>query len=228
MTTAARYAVLEVVLDMEIALNNRSLYYVEDDIQLSVLTANSLLFLWSNHLPELEPHHLREFDLRKRAKYLRMCKQTSWTRWTTEYLQWLRERHRMKHMNQTMPLAKGEVVIIKDEKRNRNKWKIGIVEDLISGRDELPNFERGKEHSNRRYNTFTNWSCHAIGRMYRLLRNSTPKPQHSGPGGEVTPNWHTELTFCFIHWISNFIECAILVFFLLWKKQGSLWEIIQG
>ena len=45
MTTAARYAVLEVVLDMEIALNNRSLYYVEDDIQLSVLTANSLLFL---------------------------------------------------------------------------------------------------------------------------------------------------------------------------------------
>ena len=150
MTIAARYAVLEVVLDMEIALNNRSLYYVEDDIQLSVLTANSLLFLWSNHLPELEPHHLREFDLRKRAKYLRRCKQTLWTRWTTKYLQWLRERHRMKHMNQTTPLAKGEVVIIKDEKRNRNKWKIGIVEDLISGRDELPNFERGKEHSNRR------------------------------------------------------------------------------
>ena len=56
----------------------------------------------------------------------------------------------MKHMNQTTPLAKEEVVIIKDEKRNRNKWKIGIVEDLISGRDELPNFERRKEHSNRR------------------------------------------------------------------------------
>ena len=32
MTTAACYAVLEVVLDMEIALNNRPLYYVEDDI----------------------------------------------------------------------------------------------------------------------------------------------------------------------------------------------------
>ena len=56
----------------------------------------------------------------------------------------------MKHMNQTTPLAKGEVIIIMDEERNRNKWKIWIVEDLISGRDELPNFERGKEHSNRR------------------------------------------------------------------------------
>ena len=32
MTTAACCAVLEVVLDMEIALNNRPLYYVEDDI----------------------------------------------------------------------------------------------------------------------------------------------------------------------------------------------------
>ena len=49
----------EVVLDVEIALNNRPLCYVEDDIQLPVLTPNSLLFLRSNQLPELEPHHLR-------------------------------------------------------------------------------------------------------------------------------------------------------------------------
>ena len=121
------------VLDVEIALNNRLLCYFEDDIQLPVLTPKSLLFLRSNHLPELEPHHLREFDLRRRAKYLRRCKQALWTRWTTEHLRGLRERHRMKHRGQSTPLAKGEVVIIKDEERNRNKWKIGIVEDLISG-----------------------------------------------------------------------------------------------
>ena len=48
---------------------------------------------------------------------------------------------------------------------------------------KLPNFERGKEHSDGRYNTFTRWSCPTIGRMYRLLRNSTPKPRHSGPAG---------------------------------------------
>ena len=70
----------EVVLDVEIALNNRPLCYVEDDIQLPVLTPNSLLFLRSNQLPELEPHHLREFDLRRRAKYLRRRKQALWTR----------------------------------------------------------------------------------------------------------------------------------------------------
>ena len=69
----------EVVLDVEIALNIRPLCYVEDDIQLPVLTPNSLLFLRSNQLPELKPHHLREFDPRRRAKYLRRCKQALWT-----------------------------------------------------------------------------------------------------------------------------------------------------
>ena len=63
----------EGVLDVEIALNNRPSCYVEDDILLSVLTPNTLLFLRSNQLPELEPHHLREFHLRRRAKYLRRC-----------------------------------------------------------------------------------------------------------------------------------------------------------
>ena len=125
----------EVVLDVEIALNNRPLCYLEDDIQLPVLTPNSLLFLRSNQLPDLEPHHLEEVDLRRRAKYLLKCKQALWSRWTTEYLRGLRERHRMKHKGQTMALAKGEVVIIKDEERNRNKWKMGIVKELISGRD---------------------------------------------------------------------------------------------
>ena len=127
----------EVVLDVEIALNNRPLCYVEDDIQLPVLTPNSLLFPRLNQQPELKPHHLRESDQHRRAKYLRRCKQGLWTRWTTEYLRRLRERHWMKHKGQTTPLAKGEVVIIKDEERNRNKWTIGFVEDLISGRDGI-------------------------------------------------------------------------------------------
>ena len=41
----------------------------------------------------------------------------------------------MKHKGPIMALAKGEVVIVKDEERNRNKWKMRIVEQLISGRD---------------------------------------------------------------------------------------------
>ena len=43
----------------------------------------------------------------------------------------------MKHKGQIMVLAKGEEAIIKDEEQNRNKWKMGIVEELISGWDGI-------------------------------------------------------------------------------------------
>ena len=60
----------KVLLDVEVALNNRLLDYVEDDIQLPILTPSSLLHLQPNVLPELEPKHIQDYDLRKRAKYL--------------------------------------------------------------------------------------------------------------------------------------------------------------
>ena len=34
-----------------------------------------------------------------------------------------------------MALAKGDVVIFKGEEKNRGLWKLGIVEELITGRD---------------------------------------------------------------------------------------------
>jgi len=37
----------------------------------------------------------------------------------------------MQYKGQTKALAKGEAVIIKDQERNCNKWKMGIVEELI-------------------------------------------------------------------------------------------------
>jgi hypothetical protein len=42
----------DVILDVEVILNNRSLSYVEDDIQFPILTPNSLLYGRSNVLPE--------------------------------------------------------------------------------------------------------------------------------------------------------------------------------
>ena len=49
----------EVLLDVEITLelNNRPLSYLEDDPQLPFLTPSSMLFVNSNVLPELQPHH---------------------------------------------------------------------------------------------------------------------------------------------------------------------------
>ena len=78
----------EVLLDVELSLNNRPLSYVEDDVEMPILTPSSLLYLQPNALPELEWPNIQEYYLRKRAKYLRRCKDALWLRWTTEYLQW--------------------------------------------------------------------------------------------------------------------------------------------
>ena len=55
----------DVILDVEVTLNNRPLSYVEEDLQLPVLTPNSMLFGQPNPLPELECHQLETADLRK-------------------------------------------------------------------------------------------------------------------------------------------------------------------
>ena len=59
----------------------------------------------------------------------------------------------MKYKGQIKALAKGEVVIIKDEERNRNKWKMGIVEELVSGRYGVVQAAKlAKGHWSGRYN----------------------------------------------------------------------------
>ena len=125
----------EVLLDVEIVLNNWPLSYTEDDVQLPTLTPNALLFVKSNILPELQSCHLKEKDLRKRAKFLQRSKDAIWRRWSSEYLRALRKQHRLKYGNSKNPLSEGDVVILRSEERNRNHWPLGIIEKLIEGRD---------------------------------------------------------------------------------------------
>ena len=127
----------DLILDIEVALNNRPLSYVEDDVELSVLTPNAMLNINPSVIPELKPYLLEETGLRKRAKFLRKCKDTMWKRWSREYVRGLREQHRRCAGNQTSHPKIGDAVIIQDEEKNRNHWKLGIVEELIKGRDEV-------------------------------------------------------------------------------------------
>ena len=134
----------DVLLDVEVTLNNRPLSYVEDDPQLPVLTPNSLLFGQPNLLPELEHHHLESPDLRRRAKYLKRCKDAMWRRWTDDYLRGLREQHRLKHPGSQSDIAVGDVMLVKDDERNCGKWKMGIVVEVIIGRDGIARAARKK------------------------------------------------------------------------------------
>ena len=125
----------EVVQDVEVAVNNRPLSYVEDDVELPVLTPATMIYSQYHLLPKEDADALENVDLRKRARYVRWCKDVLWSRWTTEYIRSLRERHNLKHKTQESTLKVGDVVSIQSEERNRGKWSIGIVVKLIKGRD---------------------------------------------------------------------------------------------
>ena len=60
----------EIVLNIEIAMNNRPLCYLEDDVQLPALTPNTMLHTQPTYVPEMEKHHIQDRSLRKRAKLL--------------------------------------------------------------------------------------------------------------------------------------------------------------
>ena len=124
----------EVLLDVEITLNERPLCYVEDDVQLTILTPNAI-FLQPKLIPEEDPGKEGDVDLRMRVRYLHRCKYVLWSRWTGEYVRSLRKIHNLKHKCKEMSLQPGDVVLIQSTEKNRGKWNIGIVVKLITGRD---------------------------------------------------------------------------------------------
>jgi len=133
-----RWAELEeVVLDVEVALNKRPLRYLEDDVNLPVLTPHSMLHINPSYLLELESHDVIDKDLRKRAKYLIKCKEIMWNLGTREYLRSLREQHRQAGGEPKCHPYIGDIVTVKDENKNRHSWKLDIVSKLIKGRDGI-------------------------------------------------------------------------------------------
>ena len=123
------------MLDIETAINNRPLCYLEDDVQLPVLTPNSMLHTQPTYIPELEKHHIEEKDLRKRAKHLLKCKQAMWNQWSREYVRGLREQHRLTRPKSVKHPNVGDVVIVKEDQKPRNTWKLAVVKHLVTGRD---------------------------------------------------------------------------------------------
>ena len=119
-----------VLLDVEFTLNNRPLCYVEDDVKLPVLTPSAMMFGQPKLIPEEDPDE-EDADVRKRARYLRRCKDVLWSRWTGEYLRSLMEKHNLKHKTNEMTVQPGDVVLIQGPERNRGKWNIGIFVKLI-------------------------------------------------------------------------------------------------
>ena len=124
----------EVILDVETQINRR-LSYVEDDVEMPTLTPSLFLFQRSSSLPEQQPWREDDQGLRKRAKYLKSCKDALWRRWAKEYMTALRETHNLNHRSSKFKVSKGDVVLVKTDGKNRGKWPLAIVRATYPGHD---------------------------------------------------------------------------------------------
>ena len=125
----------EVLLDLETQINRRPLSYVEDDPELPTLTPATFLYQRSTQLPEEEAWRIKDICLRKRARYLKSCKDGLWRRWKREYLTALRERHNLTHKVSKFQPREGDVVIVKADNKNRGTWPLAVVSETYTGKD---------------------------------------------------------------------------------------------
>ena len=125
----------EVLMDVETQVNRRPLSYVEDDLELPTLTPASFLFQRSSQLPEGPAWQIHDKDLRRRAKFLKSCKDQLWNRWQREYLTALREKDNLVHKTAKYQVRVGEAVIVRSDSKNRGKWPLAIVEATYPGPD---------------------------------------------------------------------------------------------
>ena len=99
----------EIVLDIEVTLNNRPLMHVEKDIQMPLLTPNTLQY----GQPLLVPEEDLDKDvpkMKRQQRYINKCKDAAWTRWKKEYLKALREIHNMLHQANEMQISLGDIL----------------------------------------------------------------------------------------------------------------------
>ena len=93
------------------------------------------MFRKNNLLPTEDPNQIVDRDFRKRARYLERCKKVLWNRWHAEYIRALRERHNLKYKANELTVKTGDAVLIKADAKYHGKWKMGIVKQIIPGRD---------------------------------------------------------------------------------------------
>ena len=130
---------LTVLAEVECTLNARPLTYEYNEVDQQVLTPSHLIYgRRIKTLPDeiVEPDDVvSEAQCSARFKYLSTRLSHFWNRWRREYLANLREFHRCNTRNQDRTVEVGDVVVVFEEEKKRGKWKTGVVESLVKGKD---------------------------------------------------------------------------------------------
>ena len=131
-----------ILIEVEAIINSRPLTYVLDDQGgiSDILTPSHVIN--SRRISTMPNDQHFEIvstyqSLTKRAKHHKHLLTQFTRQWRQEYLLNLQEIHSVKVKRGQRPrIAKGDVVVVKDDASKRLFWKLGVVQDLITGDDQ--------------------------------------------------------------------------------------------
>ena len=135
---------MTVTIEVEAVLNSRPLTYItmfQDGEPLTpshLLTGRRILSL-PDHLGYKElANQNYDTEVKRRMEYLDTTLKGFWKKWQMEYLRELRERHRIRTRNsRATPISVGDIIIVHEDNMPRNFWKLGRVEETITGKDGI-------------------------------------------------------------------------------------------
>ena len=124
-----------VFCEIEAVINNRPLTKVSDDPDdLDALTPNHLLAPLRSTATIPPVASSKHDEHGRRWKFIQHLADLFWIRWTREYLPTV--QHRQKWLKDRSPtLQPGELVLLVDELRHRNQWRLARVIKTLPGRD---------------------------------------------------------------------------------------------
>ena len=131
-----------IITEIESVINTRPLTYLYDDDEVTAITPSHLI-IGRNLRENINKFSEGDFDMTKdectrRYKYLKTTIEHFWNRFSQEYMNNLREHHsyNRRKYDSFNKLEVNAVVIIKDDEHLPGlPWKKGVVQELISGRD---------------------------------------------------------------------------------------------
>ena len=125
-----------IVIEVESILNDRPLTYVDSELCEETLTPNHLNYGRRLNVNQSGAEQCCDCDVTVRYKYVNEIMNHFWKRFSSEYLTELRERHKHVTKRQSKELIKlNDVVLIKEDKLPRSKWRMAVVMKLEPSRD---------------------------------------------------------------------------------------------
>lgn len=136
------------VTEVELILNSHPISYISpDDLEepltpSHLMVGRRLLTLPDNLCYEEDETYSPQLTsdvVTRRMNHLNSLLERFWKRWSTEYLQGLRESHSQVIQGRQSPIQikVGNIVVIHKDKTPRGFWSLGRVEEIVPGQDGL-------------------------------------------------------------------------------------------